>query len=104
MLRHPRERISRREFMRRSAMAAAGVPSAAAILAACSKPGQTPVQNGAQAPGKGTFWPSGSPYPLARQNAPVTWTIFGDNQPIADGLSPEKNATLQIYNWDQYIW
>ena len=42
MSRHPRERrtgLSRREFLRRSIGAAVVLPSASAILAACSKPG-----------------------------------------------------------------
>ncbi len=46
----------------------------------------------------------GSPYPLARQNAPVTWNVFDDNPAINSGLQPEKNAVLQIFNWDQYIY
>jgi spermidine/putrescine transport system substrate-binding protein len=104
--------MSRREFLRRSAGAAATVPSVAAILAACTKPGTiTPGPSGsasssaganANGPGTGTYWPAGSPYPLARQDAPVTWKRWRD--PIADGLAPESGATLQIYNWDSYIF
>ena len=91
MLRHPRERISRREFMRRSALAAAGVPAASAILAACSKPG---------GPTTGDI----ASIQIARPDNPVTLPINPSNQPIDDGLQPEKNATLKIYNWDNYIW
>ena len=40
---------------------------------------------------------------LPRQNAPVKWPIYSDNKMIASGLSPEKGATLQIYNWVAYI-
>ena len=46
---HPRERrtgLSRREFLRRSIGAAAVLPSASAILAACSKPGTDAGGNG----------------------------------------------------------
>jgi spermidine/putrescine transport system substrate-binding protein len=30
--------------------------------------------------------------------------LSSSNPAIADGLQPEKGATLQLYNWDQYIW
>jgi len=110
MVMHPRERpgqrggISRREFLRRSAGTAAAVPSVAAILAACSKPGTLPPSSSARAngPGTGKYWPAGSPYPLARQDAPVTWKLWKD--PIASGVAPETGATLQIYNWADYIF
>src|SRR5438445_6616655 len=107
---HPRERrpgtrLDRREFLKRTAGTAVALPTLAAILEACSKPGQTPVGgSSAQAVGTGGLLGAGSPYPLARQDKPVTWTIFDDNQPIASNLPTETNATLQIYNWDQYIW
>jgi len=107
---HPRERrvppsgLSRRDFLRRSAVAAAATPSLAAILAACTKPGTTPSgsgPSGSNGPGDGKFWPAGSPYPLARQDAPVKWNLWED--PIPSGQPVEKGATLQIYNWADYI-
>lgn len=104
---HPRERrtpfggLSRREFLRRSAVAAAATPSLAAILAACTKPGTAPTTSHASGPGTGKYWPAGSPYPLARQTDPVTWKNWQD--PIASGQSPEAGATLQIYNWADYV-
>ena len=75
----------------------------AAILAACTKPGTTSTPSGASNP-YGTGGLPGGPYPIARQDTPVTWNTFDDNPTIASNLPPEKNATLQIYNWDQYIW
>jgi spermidine/putrescine transport system substrate-binding protein len=105
---HPRERrspssgFSRRDFLKRTGGAALAAPSLAAILAACTKPGTLPPSSQASGPGQGAYWPKGSPYPLARQNAPVTWDLWKD--PIASGLSPEKNATLQIFNWSYYLW
>jgi spermidine/putrescine transport system substrate-binding protein len=42
-------------------------------------------------------------FDIARPNRPVTLPIFDDNEPIADGLAPEKNATLKIFNWAEYI-
>jgi spermidine/putrescine transport system substrate-binding protein len=93
MTRHPRERptqLSRREFLRRSAGAAVAFPTASALLAACSKPGTSTGKSGG--------------FQLARQDHPVTLPLFDDNPAIKSGLHPEKNATLQIYNWDQYLW
>jgi spermidine/putrescine transport system substrate-binding protein len=105
---HPRERwtaqeLNRREFLRRTAGAAVAVPTLAALLEACTKPGTT---TGAQAStiGTGGLVPPGAPYPLARQDKPVKWNTFSDNPPIASNLQPETNATLQIFNWDQYIY
>ncbi|HXY73027.1 MAG TPA: spermidine/putrescine ABC transporter substrate-binding protein [Actinomycetota bacterium] len=103
---HPRERwnrdgISRRAFLQRSAVAAAATPSLAAILAACTKPGTATPVSSANGPGTGKYWPKGSPYPIARQNAPVTWHLWQD--PIPPGQSPETGATLQIYNWADYV-
>ena len=43
------------------------------------------------------------PLALPRPNDPVTWPVFPSNPAIADGLQPEKNATLKIYNWVAYI-
>jgi spermidine/putrescine transport system substrate-binding protein len=112
MGRHPRERrihpagLSRRDFLKRTGGAALAAPSLAAILAACTKPGTTPVGGGSSSggrsgPGTGSFWPADSPYPLARQDAPVTWNLWKD--PIASGQPIESGATLQIYNWQDYI-
>ena len=102
---HPRERYTRRDFLRRSALGAAAVPSLAAILDACSNPrNNSGIPGGGGAIGTGGSPAPGTPYPLARQDAPVTWTIFPDREPIKSDLQPEPNATLQIYNWNQYIW
>jgi spermidine/putrescine transport system substrate-binding protein len=101
---HPRERrsgMSRRDFLRTSIGAAAVLPSASAILAACARPGEGETAAGAVGTGGLDL---GGPYPIATMDAPVTWTIYDDLQPIDDGLQPESGATLHIYNWDQYIW
>lgn len=83
--------MSRRQFLRRSAGAAVALPSMAAILAACSKPGSN---------SGGT---SGSPaFPLARPDNPVTLPLVGE--PISASTPIEKGATLQIYNWADYLW
>ena len=33
----------------------------------------------------------------------MTWPLYASNKAIADGLTPEKNATLKIYNWVAYV-
>lgn len=40
---------------------------------------------------------------LATPEHPVTWPIAAGNEPIADGLAPERNATLRLYNYADYI-
>jgi spermidine/putrescine transport system substrate-binding protein len=79
---------TRRQFLTRAAFLAASVPALGGNLVACSK----------NAPS--------SPPPsvtLAAPNNPVTWPISDDNKPIADGLAPEKDATLKIYNYSDYL-
>jgi spermidine/putrescine transport system substrate-binding protein len=44
------------------------------------------------------------PYALSRPDKPATLPLFDDNPAIASGLAPEKNTTVQIYNWADYIW
>ena len=46
---------------------------------------------------------TGNPLPLPRPDNPVTWPVYRSNPVIADGLRPEKNATLKIFNWVAYI-
>ncbi|MFL5735981.1 MAG: PotD/PotF family extracellular solute-binding protein [Actinomycetota bacterium] len=85
------------------------MPSAAAILAACGGGAQKTVSSGNDNSGSGnasqfgTGGISGAPYPLARPDAPVTWKIQSDNQPIESNLQPEKNATLQVLRWPYYL-
>src|SRR5260370_39222029 len=109
MARHPKERLvwgggmRGREVLKRSAAASRALPGAAAFRVAWAKPGAVSSSGThANGPGVGSYWPTGSPYPLARQDAPVTWKQWRD--PIKPGLAPEKGATLQIYNWADYIW
>jgi spermidine/putrescine transport system substrate-binding protein len=100
-MRHPRERhgpsegMNRRDFLQGSlatvALGAAGLGGAGALLEACAR-STTQSSQGARS------------LPLARPNHPVKWPIFSDNKPIASSLQPEKNATLQIYNWTAYIY
>jgi len=97
-MRHPREggrgpfagSLSRRDFIKRAAGTAFALSSAGALLEAC---------------GKGTQPSAGSTQLiLARPDHPVTWPIYPDNKPIANGLQPEQNGTLKVYNWVEYIY
>jgi spermidine/putrescine transport system substrate-binding protein len=99
---HPRERrhrpqgMSRRDFLRRSAGAAALFSGAGALLEACVKASNPSATSGPTA--------STSAFALARPDNPVKWPISDDNPPIESGLQPEANATLKIYNWEDYLW
>ena len=103
-----RRPLSRRDFLRRTAMAGIAMPSLGAILAACGSGAQDTEGGGATAStGEqnpfGTGGIGGAPYPLARLDAPVTWNILDDNPPIASDLAPETNTTLKIFNWNYYL-
>jgi spermidine/putrescine transport system substrate-binding protein len=100
--------LSRRDFMRRAAAAGVALPSLTAILAACGSGAQTSVGGNSPSPvggsnkyGKGGV--GGAPYPLARPDAPVTWTIQPGTGPIESGLQPEAGATLQVLRWPYYL-
>ncbi len=82
-----RRPISRREFLRRSATTAAALPLAGELLAACSR----------------TAPDSAPAIPLARQDHPVAWPIFGENPQIGSGLPIERGATLKVYEWRDYL-
>lgn len=85
----PRSGPTRRQFLTRAALIAATAPALGVLLDACSKGG-----------------PPSSSAPsltIASPSSPVTWDIASDNEPIADGLAPEKGATLQLYSYADYI-
>jgi spermidine/putrescine transport system substrate-binding protein len=84
------QRMSRRAFIRRAGGLTVATPGLAAILAACSKPGATGSNNG-----------SNAPYPIARQDDPVTLPLNG--QPVATD-APMEDGVLQIFNWSDYMW
>jgi len=94
MSRHPMEnRFSRRQFMRRAGGAAIALPTMSAILAACGKPGTTSGDDGS----------SGSAErQIARPDDPVTLPLKGE--PIPADTPIEAGATLQVYNWDAYMY
>ncbi|HET7666459.1 MAG TPA: extracellular solute-binding protein, partial [Mycobacterium sp.] len=79
---------TRRQFLARAALLAAGAPALGAALQACSKSGSS-----------STSAPS---LTLAAPDKPVKWDIPDDNKAIADGLAPEKGSTLQLYSYADY--
>jgi len=95
--------LDRREFLRRAGMAGIAMPTLAAILAACQDSSTNSASSSGGANPYGTGGVAGAPYPLPRSDAPVTWNIPEDNQPIASNLPPETNATLKIFNWGYYL-
>src|SRR3954451_8908495 len=100
--------MNRRQLLRRSALAAAGL-TAAGALAGCENT-TTPI-GAADAEGDVSsaarelvvakpLGPAGLPLP--RPDNSVTWAITDDNKPIADGVKPEAGA-LAIYNYADYL-
>jgi spermidine/putrescine transport system substrate-binding protein len=81
-------RTSRRALLR-TGLAAAALPLASS-LAACHAPG-TPAAGP-------TSYVSG-PTP----ERPMLWPVEANNQPIANGLRPERGVTLRIYAWSDYV-
>lgn len=79
---------NRRQFLQRAALLAAGTPALVAFLDACSKGGQST---------------SAPTLKIASPQNPIKWDIQSDNKPIADGLAPEKGATLQLYSYADYM-
>ncbi|HEX7824130.1 MAG TPA: twin-arginine translocation signal domain-containing protein, partial [Mycobacterium sp.] len=80
---------NRRQFLQRAAILAAAAPTLGAFLAACSKPAGTQA--------------GGPSLTIAKPDSPVKWPIADDNKAIADNLTPEKGATLKIYNYADYL-
>jgi spermidine/putrescine transport system substrate-binding protein len=88
-----RSGLSRRAFLGRGAAAAAAFPTMAAFLEACSKSGGS---GGASAAATSTF-------SVASPQHPVTWDIASDNKAIADNMTPEQGATVNIYTYTDYL-
>src|SRR5450432_536679 len=82
-------RFSRRSLLKRSAFLALAAPAGGALFDACGSSGGSPT--------------TVASYPIASPGNPVTWPIHSDNRPIASGLKPEQGATLNLYNYADYI-
>src|SRR5262245_43498587 len=86
-------RPSRRSFLAGAAGAVAAL-GGGVLLSGCG--------GGTGAGGTGT----GATRPellLASPEHPVKWPVAADNPPIEPDQEPEANATLKIYNWNDYI-
>jgi spermidine/putrescine transport system substrate-binding protein len=75
-------------------LAALGGPALLEALAACGSPTPAAPKGSGATPSK---------LKIASPSTPVTWPLFKDNPAIAGGLMPEKGATLQLYNYADYI-
>jgi len=80
---------TRRQLLARAALAGVAVP----VLGATGCSTRTPAGSGS-----GT-----TQLTIASPDNPVTWPITDDNQPIEDGLAPERNTTLRLYNYADYL-
>jgi spermidine/putrescine transport system substrate-binding protein len=87
--------MDRRDFLRRAGGAAIAVPSLAAILAACAKPGTTSGGGSESGSAAGEI-------PIASPDNPVTLPMT--REPIPTDTPIETGATLQVYNWDAYMY
>jgi spermidine/putrescine transport system substrate-binding protein len=85
----PPQGPSRRSVLGYSALAALLGPA----LASCARDQPLGARVGASA----------SPLNIASPTNPVIWPITDDNPPIASGLAPEQGATLQLYNYADYL-
>jgi spermidine/putrescine transport system substrate-binding protein len=83
-----RRGLSRRDFLQRAALASLGLP-AAGLLSGCLRHPPSTALKGVD--------------PFTSPQHPATWPITADNPPIADNQTPERNATLQLYNYADYI-
>ena len=81
---------TRRRFLARAAGSALALPSLAAVLSACEAGEPTSVGTGP------------SEIPIARPDSPVELPLTGEA--IATDTPIEKGATLQLYNWDSYLY
>lgn len=89
---------SRRAFIKRAGVAAAGL-SVGGLLQACGSTSPTGASS-SNATAAAAQGPGG--LALARMDRPVTLPIYADNKAIASGLKPEAGP-LQFYNWIDYI-
>jgi spermidine/putrescine transport system substrate-binding protein len=84
--------MSRRRFLQRAGAAAVTVPSLATILASCARPGIEALSPAAR---------DILDHPARTDHAQLL-PLYVDPIPTATPI--ERNATLQIYNWSDYLW
>lgn len=81
-------RVSRRTFLRGTLGLSLGAGTAA-LGAGCGRDAPPPTNAAAAR--------------TASPENPVLWPVSTDNRAIRQGLQPERNATLHLYNWEDYI-
>jgi spermidine/putrescine transport system substrate-binding protein len=79
--------VGRRTFLRGTLGLSLGAGTAA-LVAGCARDAPSATGDAAH---------------IASPDNPVLWPVSGDNRPIPTGLQPERNATLHLYNWEDYI-
>jgi spermidine/putrescine transport system substrate-binding protein len=84
--------VPRRTFLSRMTLAALGGPALLEALAACSE----------ASPGTSGSGATPTTLKIASPDSPVTWPVEKAAL-IGDGLEPEQGATLQLYNYADYI-
>jgi spermidine/putrescine transport system substrate-binding protein len=86
---------TRREFLRRAAVAGIVLPSMSAILAACR---DSSTDAGGPSPSTGA-----GGIALAAPGRPVALPLYDDIPAIDDGLTQEAGP-LRVFNWNDYIY
>jgi spermidine/putrescine transport system substrate-binding protein len=84
--------VPRRTFLSRMTLAAVGGPALLEALAACAD----------SSPGTASSGGTPTAIKIASPDSPVTWPVEKAAL-IGDGLQPEQGATLQLYNYADYI-
>jgi spermidine/putrescine transport system substrate-binding protein len=84
--------VPRRTFLSRMTLAAVGGPALLEALAACAE----------SSPGTASGGGTPTAIKIASPDSPVTWPVEKAAL-IGDGLQPEQGATLQLYNYADYI-
>ena len=84
--------VPRRTFLSRMTLAAVGGPALLEALAACAESSPDTAGGGA----------TPTTLKIASPDSPVTWPVEKAAL-IGDGLEPERGATLQLYNYAEYI-
>ena len=87
-----RRPVPRRTFLSRMTLAAVGGPALLEALAACAE----------SSPGTAGGGATPTTLKIASPDSPVTWPVEKAAL-IGNGLEPEKGATLQLYNYADYI-
>ncbi len=98
---HPREGWSEDGSRRNPGMSRRTFLAGAAATGLAARPGRLPVRAVPPPPPPTDRRPSRWPCPAPTIRSPGP--LYASNPAIADGLKPEKNATLKIYNWVAYV-